>query len=424
MIFTLGKNIFIANCLLFFLIGSPFVSYAFEGKDTCAPRDLADVARSLFNISKPKKEKSSAIFVAPVFNSSPTTGFVFGVTGQGAFQSPGSKMSAFQCNIQYTTKNQILIFLRNNIYMNKNKIFLSGDWRYFKYSEATYGLGTNAPEGSIVNKINFNGQTMPTDSLAQPMKFNYFKLHQTASWLITNNFYIGPGIHLDTYNNIEDLKLDTLSSPKKYTSHYIYSVKHGFNTTHYTMMGVSLNLMYDTRDNMVNTEKGIFANVNFRTNPTWLGSDKSSTILWTEFRAFKKIIPNKPQHVLGVWLMGNFVTGGDVPYLALPAIGYDQRSKSGRGYTNGRFRGEQLIDLEAEYRFPIMCNQLISGVVFGSAITTSNKDVNVNLFDYLRPAGGVGLRFLFNKKAKMNMQIDYAIGQNSSGFYFGASEVF
>jgi hypothetical protein len=108
----------------------------------------------------------------------------------------------------------------------------------------------------------------------------------------------------------------------------------------------------------------------------------------------------------------------------LPAIGYDQRSKSGRGYTNGRFRGEQMIDMEAEYRFPIMCNQLISGVVFGSAVTTTNKDVNINLFDYLRPAGGVGLRFLFNKKAKMNMQIDYAIGQNSSGFYFGASEVF
>lgn len=396
--------------------------YAYANADTCAPKDLSDVARSLFHITKEKKEKSSAIFVAPVLNSSPTNGFVFGITGQGAFKSPGSRVSAFQCNIQYTTKKQVLIFLRNNIYLHNNRIFLSGDWRYFAYAEPTYGLGTNAPEGTIDNKFIFNGENEPTDSLVQPMKFNYFKLHQTASWLIRNNFYVGTGIHLDTYTKIEDLKLDTAN--KKYTSHYGYSILHGFNPTKYTMMGASLNLMYDTRDNMVNTTKGIFANANFRFNPTWLGSDQSSSILWLEFRGFKKIVPNKPSHVIGIWAIGNFVTGGKVPYLSLPAIGYDQRSKSGRGYTNGRFRGEQMVDLEAEYRFPILCNQLISGVVFASAVSTSNKDNNVQLFDYIRPAGGAGLRFLFNKKANMNMQIDFAFGKNSRGVYFGASEVF
>ncbi len=400
---------------------SPLHLYARTVADTCAPIDLADAFRKIMHITKEKKERNSAIFLAPVFNSSPTTGFVYGITGQGAFQRPGSKLSAFQCNIQYTTKKQALFFLRNNIYLHNNKIFLSGDWRYFDYAEPTYGLGTNAPVGSLTNKFIFNGEDEPADSLAQPMKFNYFKLHQTVSWLLHDNFYIGPGIHLDAYNKIDDVKLDTAN--KKYTSHYAYSIKHGFNPESYMLMGVSLNMMYDTRDNMVNTSKGIFANVNFRVNPKWLGSDKSSTILWAEFRGFKKLSPTK-RHIIGIWLIGNFVTSGEVPYLALPAIGYDQRSKSGRGYTNGRFRGEQMVDLEAEYRFPITCNQFLSGVVFGSVVSTNNSDAQVKLFDYLKPAGGIGLRILFNKKAKMNMQIDFAFGQHSKGIYFGASEVF
>ena len=64
-----------------------------------------------------------------------------------------------------------------------------------------------------------------------------------------------------------------------------------------------------------------------------------------------------------------------MPYLILPALSYDQRGRSGRGYTQGRFRGTNLVYSEAEYRFPISaCGGIIGGVVFANLTTASNTD--------------------------------------------------
>ncbi len=57
--------------------------------------------------------------------------------------------------------------------------------------------------------------------------------------------------------------------------------------------------------------------------------------------------------MIGFWTYGWFVTSGDVPYMDLPAVGWDQFGRSGRAYTQGRFRGEDMWYGEAEYRFPL-----------------------------------------------------------------------
>jgi hypothetical protein len=69
------------------------------------------------------------------------------------------------------------------------------------------------------------------DSIAEPMKFNYFKFHQTASWNFSGFLYLGGGIHFDIYENIRDEKLDTAN--EVFTHHYEYSVAHDFNPEHY-----------------------------------------------------------------------------------------------------------------------------------------------------------------------------------------------
>ena len=37
------------------------------------------------------------------------------------------------------------------------------------------------------------------------------------------------------------------------------------------------------------------------------------------------------QHLLAFWTFGNLVTGGEAPYLDLPATGWDTYGRSGRG---------------------------------------------------------------------------------------------
>ncbi len=101
--------------------------------------------------------------------------------------------------------------------------------------------------------------------------------------------YAGIGYHLDYYNNIKDELLDLDSIPRKLTPHYIYSEKYDFNTSSYVISGLSLNFVFDSRDNLMNPYKGYFVNINYRYNPTFLGSDQNSSSLWMELRTYLRL---------------------------------------------------------------------------------------------------------------------------------------
>jgi hypothetical protein len=100
-------------------------------------------------------------------------------------------------------------------------------------------------------------------------------------------------------------------------------------------------------------------------------------------------------------------------------------NSSGRGYLQGRWRGENVVYGEAEYRFPISrCTQVLGGVVFVNATTASSFDQGVHLFDYIQPACGIGLRILVDKRSRTNILVDLTVGDKSSGIYFSAQEAF
>ena len=382
--------------------------------------------------SKKKPDKPGMLIIVPSIGSNPANGFMLGVAGQYAYspKAPGSLYSLVSAGVTVTTKKQIIVQIKNNIFTRNNRLFLSGDWRYLIFSQATYGLGTNSPEGGALDyQYTINGVETSDDSLIQPMKFNHLRFYQTISWKMKESLYLGFGYHLDHHYSIVDERLDTLNTPPLYTSHYLYSKKYGFNPQKYTVSGVSLNFVWDTRDNMINAYKGFFFNANYRWHPTFLGSDESSNALFLEWRSFHGMSKRNPRHVIATWLTGSFSSfrgkGGDMPYLDLPALGYDQRGRSGRGYTQGRYRGPNLVYGEAEYRFPIsQCGGVLGGVLFMNATTTDHPDGDIRLFQYIAPGFGMGLRLMVDKRSRTNLQVDIGFGKRSSGFYLGATETF
>lgn len=316
----------------------------------------------------------------------------------------------------YTTKKQLLINAKNSVLLRNNKIYLNGDYRLYLFSQSNYGLGTNIIPTERENP------DFALESIGQPMDYNYFKFHQSVSWEVRENFYVGAGIDIDWYSSIKDKNLDVLNGA--YTYHYTYSQKYGFNDLEYFLNGFSLNLVYDSRDNQVNATRGTFANINYRINPDLFNDQQSSSVLYSEYRQFIPLSSKSSRYILGLWVYGQFLTSGKVPYLNLPAIGWDQRSRSGEGYTQGLFRGSNMIYLSTEFRFPITCNELLSGTVFTNFVTASNIDTNVRLFDYIQPAVGIGLRILIDKATRTNLIVDYAWGRHSKGFYLNAGETF
>lgn len=390
-----------------------------QNKEECSPKTILELFKKKDSVYVVKPTKNDFFLVIPAIGSQPATGFFFGGVAQYTFKGKqeNDKYSVANLGILYTLKKQWMINVKNNILLKNNKIFLSGDYRFYIFSQPNYGLGT-----AIIPPRRDRPDGFSIDSIAQSMDYNYFKFHQTASFEVRKNFYVGGGINIDWYTNIKDKELDFENGNLTY--HYNYSQLHGFDNLEYFLTGVSLNMVYDSRDNQVNSSRGWFANLNYRFNPVLFHNQKYSNVLYAEYRHFIPLSRKNDRYILGIWTYGQFVTRGDVPYLNLPAIGWDQRSRSGEGYTQGLFRGNGLIYLSTEFRFPITCNQMFSGTIFTNFVTASNADNNTGLFHSVQPAAGVGFRILIDKKTRTNLVADYAWGNNSRGFYLNAGEVF
>jgi outer membrane protein assembly factor BamA len=211
------------------------------------------------------------------------------------------------------------------------------------------------------------------------MRFNYVRIYETALKQVSPHWYLGIGINIDYHYEIKDelLKLDT---PNAYiTSNYFYSKKNGFDPTRYSTNALSLQIIRDSRDNAISATKGYYANLSFRVNEKIFGSSQNSSMLYYEWRNYFSLQKSKPRHLLAFWTWGQFVTSGNVPYLALPSIGWDTYGRSGRGYVQGRLRGTNMIYGETEYRLPISRNGLFGAVAFFNITTASNPVTGQNL---------------------------------------------
>jgi len=377
-------------------------------------------------ILKPKPPKNSFLLIVPVIASNPSAGFIFGggLSYVLKTRTAITRLSSISANATYSTKGQLNLNVKSNMFVLKDKLVLNGDWRFQVFSEDTYGLGTNRKQysnGDFVNGI--NGVQTNEDSVAQLLKYNLIRFHETGSWNLFPNFFAGIGFQFDEYSAIKDAAFDNGDSNRAF--HYQYSKANGFNADKYNVAGWCLNLLYDSRDNQVNAYKGYYANVNYSLNSKVFGSTQSSQLLLVEYRSFHALDGNKQRNILSFWLYGNVVTNGKVPYLYLPALGYDQRQKTGRGYPFGRFRGEGMMYGESEYRFPISKRTgILGGVVFANVTSTSDKSNDVKLMQYLRPGYGAGLRVMVDKQSRTRLNIDAAVGNGKLGFYFGALETF
>jgi hypothetical protein len=368
--------------------------------------------------------------VTPFVGYNPAYGFLIGAGGTIGLYLGDPKttpISSASAIINITTRSQEIFNLRTNVITSESRLILRGDWRFLVFSQPTYGLGTGIKHADNGNVIFGNGTQADTSSgETQPIDYNYLRIYETFYARIKGSLYFGVGYCLDDFSRIDDQNLDLESNPPQLTSHYKYSTDNGFNPDKQTMSGISLELLFDSRDHTLRPTKGYFANIAFRPNFTFLGSTKNSMMLNTEFRTFVSFSKQRRDHLLGFWYIGQFTEKGMVPYLGLPAIGWDMYNRTGRGYIQGSIRGVNFIYGETEYRFPISRKTgILAGVLFVNATTASSDDGTRDLFEYIDPAAGCGLRVMFSRKTLSNVSIDCGFGRNGSfGIYFNLNETF
>ncbi len=416
--------------------GSCYAQEQKQSQDTVHPTpgvDIFDVLRKLTKkpakpIDTPRMDKSNFSFL-PVLGYSPANGVVLGaaVSVTKYMGDPNTtKLTTALLNASVTTKDQVITSLRYDLYTSQNKWYISGDNRLLFFTQPTYGLGIYGLNNQPFT-FNLNGLSVTTHgSLEQPLKYNYIRLYETFLRKVNEqHWYAGMAVMIDHNFKIQDESLQ-LDSPVHITSHYLYSKTYGFNTTQYSTDGLAAEIMHDSRDNPISPYSGYYLNVSYRVNPTFLGSSKNSTMLYYEYRTYINVNKNIPRNLIAFWFWGTSVLSGHVPYLELPSITWDTYNRSGRGYIQGRFRGDNMLYGETEFRFRITRNDLLGGVTFIDCTTASNPlpYTSQSLFNTVAPGGGVGLRIKMNKSDRTNITADYAMGYGFSGIYLNIREAF
>jgi outer membrane protein assembly factor BamA len=313
-------------------------------------------------------------------------------------------ISSMSGGFKVSQKKQTIGGMKLAMFTNDDRWFVQGDARLSWTSQNTYGLGT---------------QTLA--AAAQNASFTYHRLFETVYRNVEPGLFVGFGVNVSDHSNVRPSQSAVATWDQ--SAYVAYNEKHGFAADGQRSSGTSVGLLYDTRDNAINAQRGWLASASYRTFfEGFLGGDSSWQQLFLDLRTYKTLTGGGRQK-LAFWFQGDLVTHGTAPYLDLPATAANERSA--RGYGEGRYRGERLLYGEMEYRSALTKSGLLGFVAFLNTTTVSSQETGENLFDAFAPGAGLGLRVLLNKRSRTNLCTDYGWGkQGSRGFYLAIQEAF
>jgi outer membrane protein assembly factor BamA len=160
--------------------------------------------------------------------------------------------------------------------------------------------------------------------------------------------------------------------------------------------------------------RGSFCQVAGTQYPQWLGSDFDHANLTLDLRTYFGF---GKRHVVALQAL-SMATRGDTPFQSLPALG---GSEVMRGYYQGRYRDRYSAVLQSEYRVKVWWR--FGATAFGSIGDVAHSPGDFRL-DHFRYSAGLGVRFLISRQEGMNLRLDSAFGEDTSGFYITLGEAF
>jgi len=180
------------------------------------------------------------------------------------------------------------------------------------------------------------------------------------------------------------------------------------------LYGLGAIFSYDIRDDVYYPHQGSITNLKYNSYPGFMGNDLVSNKIEIDFNQFFGM-PNKRDVVTIRFFGGAGI--GDLDFNQQYGVGKNDI----RGYTQGVYRGDQKLAVQAEYRW----NPLEKiGFVGFAGLATIFSGPNPEHDGKLLPAAGVGFRYNVFPENHMNVGLDAAIADDDWGIYFRIGEAF
>lgn len=174
------------------------------------------------------------------------------------------------------------------------------------------------------------------------------------------------------------------------------------------------NIVYDTRDNINNPTAGYNGTFSHSLYRDWMGSDNNYNSFTLNFNYFTKIKNDK--NILATRISAQ-LSSGDVPFQGQNVVMGDDI----RGYTNGKYRADQVYTIQGEYRWNFYKKL---GVVGFFGLATAVDKLNEISDAEILPGIGCGFRYMMIPSEKINVGFDIATGKDDWGIYFRIGEAF
>ncbi|MGB0525000.1 MAG: BamA/TamA family outer membrane protein [Flammeovirgaceae bacterium] len=341
---------------------------------------------------KPRKNIIQRMFekgivLVPVAYYSPETRLAGGLGGFYYFRFNKEDTLTRPSNINLaaiiTQNRQLILQLPMQLAFQQNTYLFNGEVGYFKFPFRFYGTG---------NAIDLDQFETYTPNIVRVKGILYRKLKE--------KFFVGPRLRYE-YQNMQPFE-----EGGRLANEEIIGQQGG----HYA--GLGLAMLLDQRNNIFTPTKGSYIEFSSLWANKALGSDYQANEWFLDARKYVPL----GKSVLAGQVYAKYITG-DQPFYLLAQMGGYYRM---RGYFQGAYRDKTYLTSQLEWRFPIIGR--FGAAAFGSVGQVSN-DLEIQT-EHLRFAGGFGLRFRFNDQENINLRIDYAMGKDTSGFYFTIAEAF
>ncbi len=287
------------------------------------------------------------------------------------------------------------LYLKPNLWLDKNSWNFIGDYRIARFPQNTWGLGGSTKE--------IEQTQIDTD---------FIRIYQNALKNIGNNLFAGIGYALDYNYNIEESDF----AVEGHLDRYLLDTSDPSVSS-----GVTFNIAYDIRYNPINPPKGGYLLASWRVNTKSLGSDQDYQTLFLDARKYLAL--PKVRSILAFRSYYWTMLTGNAPYLHLPATNWAPASGiASRGFQSGRYRSNAMLYGEVEQRYQLTQNGLIGLVGFVNVASASEFETQT--FKTWKVGAGFGLRTKLNKYSNANFALDFGFSENFWSVWVNLGEMF
>lgn len=336
-----------------------------------------------------------SVIPIPIVASSPETGVRFGISldyffnakDKSAKDKNEARASFVYGIITYSTRGQLDLSGVWQVFTKGEKYVLRGRAGYSSFFERVWGIGMNTVAEKDYWELRYQ-RTFAENRIYRQWK---------------NNWYGGISVN---FNRTFEVRYSKPLSPE-------FNYTDGVNGS--TVLGVGPAVLHDSRDYPFSARKGTYFETLYQ---SYLPIGSNPYVYQEWITDYRKFYPIGKENSFGFQFFSHN-TFGDVPLRELPRVG---NASLFRGFFGGRYRNKSLMAAQSEYRYQLW--KWIHASVFTAVGFSASSIGNYHLPDFLW-TGGVGLRFLVNKKNRMFVRMDYARNSTMGGaFYLRLNDAF